>query len=349
MSNNPNLPLFIALVCFSQSGCAPMGANMSVPPPAAITGIRTEAPTELPAELVVEGSVAARQSEIEGDLTIFLTGEHQGSLETCGCPIRPRGSVPKAASYINERLATHPDSRQLIVNGGYWLSDAISADSTLRLDAAEQNEWIIRGLETMGTHAANVSWADLPGLEGRNVPDWAVSSNVITTSTQQHPVATNIVIELSGVKIGITGITEPSAGFINTPNFEIVDPIQPAVAALNSMADEVDLLVLLSYRAHESAAIIAEMVPELDLVVDTGVHRDFSAPFLHHSAIWARSHFQTQRLGELIVEVDGDSIELLMSRMIDMDPEVSDDPEVLDLMMNARNAIELVQMEVFGL
>jgi len=321
---------------------------MSVPPPAAITGVRVDTPTELPSELIVEGSVSERQSEIEGSLTVFLSGEHQGSLETCGCPIRPRGSVARSTSYIKESLSAHPNSRQLIVNGGYWLSDAISAESTLRRDATVQNEWVIRGLEAMGTHAANVSWADLPGLSDRDVPAWAISANVATTSTEQNPIPASTVIDLDGLKIGITGITEPSAGFIDTPNFEIVDPIEPAVAALNSLAGEVDLLVLLSYRAHEAAATIGQMVPELDLIIDTGVHRDYTAPFVHHSAVWARSHFQTQRLGELIFDVEEDNVTLLMARMIDMDPEVSDDPDARDLMMNARREIEQVQMELFG-
>jgi 2',3'-cyclic-nucleotide 2'-phosphodiesterase (5'-nucleotidase family) len=326
-----------------------MGANMSVPPPSAITGVRVEMPIDLPSELVEQGSVSARQSELETDLSIYITGEHQGSLETCGCPIRPRGSVARSVSYIKEARTAHPDSRQLVLNGGYWLSDAISAESSIRRDAVVQNEWVIRGLEAMGTHAANVSWADLPGLEGRDVPAWAVSANVITTSPQQSPISASTVVDLGGVKIGITGITEPSAGFIMTPNFEIVDPIEPAVEVLNSLAGEVDLLVLLSYRAHEAAAAIAERVPELDLIVDTGVHRDFYPPFLHSSAIWTRSHFQTQRLGELLIDVQDNEMTLLMSRMIDMDPEISDDPEAHELMIEARRSIERIQMELFGL
>ena len=349
MSTYLNLPLFIALMAFSQSGCRPLGANMSVPPPASITGIRANVPAELPSELIVEGTVAERQSNIEGSLTVFISGEHQGSLETCGCPRRPRGSVPRSISYINENITAHPNNNQLILNGGYWLSDAISAESALRRDAVVQNNWMIRGLEEMGIHAANVSWADLPGLSDREIPSWAISANIVTTSPNQSPIPASTVIELGGLKIGITGITEPTAGFIETPNFEITNPVESAVAVLNSLAGEVDLLVLLSYRAHEAAAMIGQMVPELDLIVDTGVHREYAPPFIHNNSIWAHSHFQTQRLGELIFDVNGDSLNLLMARMIDMDPEVSDDPDARDLMMNARREIEQVQMELFGL
>ena len=348
MSSNLKLPLFIALILFSQSGCKPLGANMSVPPPASITGVRVVAPAELPSELITEGSVSERQSGIAGDLTIFLSGEHQGSLETCGCPIRPRGSLPRSAAYINQHHATHPNSKQLILNGGYWLSDAISAESTLRRDAEVQNDWMIRGLESIGLHAANVTWADLPGLNGKDIPEWAVSANITTTSTQQSPIPGSTIVDLGGLRIGITGITEPTAGFIATPNFEIIDPVEPAVEILNSLADQVDILVLLSYRSHEAAANIAQMVPELDLIVDTGLHREYAVPFIHETAIWTQSHFQTQRLGELIVDVDGDEITLLMARMIDMDPEVGNHPGTFELMMSARRAIENIQMELFG-
>ena len=320
-----------------------------MPPPAALTGVTVERPERGSLEVITEGSIEERQSEVGGDLTIFITAEHQGSLETCGCPQRPRGSLPRTVAYIEEAASQRPGEGRLVLNGGYWLSDAISAEGGLRSDAAVANEWLIQGLELLETDAANISWADLPGLEGREIPAWAVSANVVASEGGSAEINSAVVVDAGGIRVGITGITEPGAGFIETPGFEIVDPVETAVAVLEGLEGEVDMTVLLSYRAHDATLEIARRHPSLDVVVESGVFHSSSAPASRGETVWLKSFFQTQRLGESIFESGAEGPELVLFRAIDMDPEVPDQDSAMELMIEARAAIEQAQMELFGL
>jgi 2',3'-cyclic-nucleotide 2'-phosphodiesterase (5'-nucleotidase family) len=314
-------------------------AACAKPPPPALEGARSE--------LIVEGKLKDRVSAAPADAVIYYAGEHQGSMETCGCPKRPRGSLPRLASYLEASRAASPGVPDVLVHGGYWFEDSMGFDGALREDVPLMNAWMLQGMEAVGVDAANLSFQDLPGvLELDALPPWVVSANVTAVGDAPTP-ARFVVIERGDMKIAVTGITDVGMTFILTPQYVVGDPVAGALAALEEMAGAADVLVLLAFQSAAAAREIAEQSDALDVVVDTSMHREFYEPLTVNRAVWVRSHYQTMRLGELRLGVDDGHVTGAFDRKIDLDPEVPDDPALKKMMREAREALEVVQAEIY--
>ena len=309
----------------------------------------TPAPTVqrhgLPSELLTEGTVRERQSSQDAELVLFYSGEHQGSLETCGCPKRPRGSISRLQSYLNAHNQTHPDSEALLVNGGWWLSDALGQDGALRADAPVMNRHLVEAFEQVGMEAANLSYLDLPALEEQTIPDFAVSANV----KSEKPISTHLFLERGEKTIAITGITKQDQSFSPSPSFRIEDPVEAAVPVLEEMSSKADILILLAFDAAEEAQILAQRVPDLDIIVDTRQNRQHGPPLKIGDTLWVKSHYQTMRLGELRLNTSSRGVDLVVDRKIDLDSAIEDESDMLRQMEEAREEINAVQAKLFGL
>jgi len=313
----------------------------------------TEAPAAEPAsamraELVVEGKLDERISTEPAELVLFYGGEHKGSMETCGCPKRPRGSLPRLMSYLEASRGANPDVPDVLLHGGYWLEDAMGLDGGLRKDVPVMNQWMLQGMEALDVDVANLSFQDLPGIDPLDeLPDWAVSANVTASHGAPAPQPWR-VLDRGGVKVGVTAITQQGMTFVMTPDYAVTDPLEGGRAALEAMKSEADVLVLMAFQAPEAAKALAEEFPELDIVIDVNMHREFYEPFTINNAVWVRSHYQTQRLGELRLRLDGGDIVGVLDRKIDLDPQVPDQSELMALVKAARKELAAVQEELYG-
>ncbi len=318
-----------------------IGCATKAPPP-------PPPPPEGGGELSVEGPLAQRLSTWPADLVIFYAGETKGSVETCGCPKRPRGSLPRLQAYLKASRAENPSVPDLLLHGGYLFEDAMGLDGELRADVPVLNDWMHRGIEALDVDAVNIAYVDLPAwqaLESR--PAWGVSANV--TGPAERVPAEGRLVQAGDLQVGITGITGPGMTFVETPDFQVADPVEHGVAALRSLHEQgADVLVLMAYNAPAAAKSIAAQVPELDVVIDTAMHREFYEPFVEGHAVWVRSHYQTMRLGELRLRLDGQHVVAHLDRKIDLDPELPDDDALLDLVVASRKAIGQAQEALFG-
>ena len=323
--------------------CAPKEA-----PPETTAAPRPEPPEVQQTALVTTGSLEERVSRWPADLAVFYGGEHKGSIETCGCPKRPRGSLARQLAYTQASTDANPSTPTLVLHGGYWLEDSMGVDGELRPDVPVMNRWMLRGIEATGFDAINVTFQDLPGFqELEEAPGWAVSANVAATDGRPAP-APYRILDKDGLRVGVTGITREDITFVPTPDYRVGDPVEAAVAALQEMADQVDLLVLLAFRTAEEARLVAEQVPELDLVIDTAMHRELYDPILVGQTLWLRSHYQTMRLGELRLTSSDGAITAFVDRKIDLDPEVPDEAGLAAISREARGELEKIQAELFG-
>ncbi len=307
-----------------------------------------EPPEVRPTELVTSGALDERVSRWPAHLAIFYGGEHKGSMETCGCPKRPRGSLARQLAYVHASTDANPATPTLVLHGGYWLEDAMGSDGELRLDVPVMNKWMVQGIEAAGFDAVNVTFQDLPGFQELDqAPDWDISANV-SASVDRPAHARYRILDKDGLRVGVTGITREDITFVPTPDYRVGDPVQEAISVLRELAPQVDLLVLLAYRTTEEARLIAEEVPELDLVINTAMHRELYDPLVVGHSLWLRSHYQTMRLGELRVTTADGAITAYLDRKIDLDPEVPDEAGLATLSREARGELEKVQAELFG-
>jgi len=297
--------------------------------------------------LVVEGAVESRVAADDGaDLVLFYGGEERGSLEPCGCPKRPRGGMSRLMAYVEASRAANPGQADLILNGGYWLEDAMGLDGQTRPDTPVMNRWMIAGVQQAGYAALNVTHNDAAGISSvlavggeADVP--AVSANVTGPGLAAYRIMT-----VGELRIGITGISPPGLTWQQTPGFETQDPGRAAPAVLKALSEQVDVVVLLAYQTSDVARRLAQR-GLVDVVIDTNLHREFSAPFRVADAVWVRSHIQTMRLGELRLGVTDGRVTWATDRKIDLDGELPSSPDVMALTALAREELDTIQRELY--
>lgn len=315
------------------------------PTPSATTPIASVSSDGLPSEIVVSGPLEERVRADDADLVIFYGGEERGSLEPCGCPTRPRGGIARQAAYIGASQAANPATGRLVVNGGYWLEDAVGITGAPRADTPVMNRWMASGLSALGASALNVGYPDMAGLRSL---ERRPQLPLVSANLSGEGIAPSRTVVTGGLRVGVTGISTTGSVAVSPPSgFEMADPYRGGKAALTALRAETDLTVLLSYQAPEAARRLAR-AGLADVVIDVGQHRERYAPIRVGEAIWVRSHYQTMRLGELRLWLSDGVITEVLDRKIDMDAEVPSAPDVLAVVRSARAALDVVQRELYG-
>jgi 2',3'-cyclic-nucleotide 2'-phosphodiesterase (5'-nucleotidase family) len=132
----------------------------------------------------------------------------------------------------------------------------------------------------------------------------------------------------------------------DTSRWTVGDPAA-AGPVLDELAEKADVVVLLAYKADETARALAKK-HDVDVVVDTDAHREFVDPERVGGAAHVASHYQTMRAGELRLELKNGRVKSGVDRKIDLDPDMPDDPALAKLTRQARKEIDGVQKEMYG-
>jgi 2',3'-cyclic-nucleotide 2'-phosphodiesterase (5'-nucleotidase family) len=329
------LALALVVACATVAGGAAPVDRAEPPPPTALVG-----------ELAVEGPLRARLSAAPADLVLLYGSEHKGSMETCGCPRRPRGSLARLDAYAD---AVRRKDTPVLVHAGYFLEDGTDFEGRFRPDVALQDRWMVEGLSATGWDAINVAGPDLVALMAMAADGApAVPLPMVSANVRAPGLRTHVVVERGGLRIGITGISAPPVTMAPIPDGAVLEPVAAARAVLDSLAQESDVLVLLAYQSADAARALARLVPALGVVVDAGQHRDFLSPVLTGGTAWVFSTYQTMRLGELRVRTRGHRVLGGVDRKIDLDPDMPDDPEVAALQARARAEIDAAQQALYA-
>ncbi len=318
-----------------------------------------------PATLPVHGSTAALQGERattgslqsrlavdDARLALFYTGELQGSLEPCGCPKEPRGGLPRLATYVAASSEANPGTPSLLLNGGYWLEDAIGLGGGLRGDVPLMNGWMVRGLQQLPWDALNLGYTDLPGLvelggELAELP--LVSANIQAREGHDVPQPERWrLVQAGDLRVGITGLSTPGVSFVPTPEYIVEPPLPAAERVLAEMEGQVDMVVLLAFQAIPEARALAQDHPEITVVIDTHHHSESVPPFHVGEATWVKSTHQGRNLGELRLWIEDGGITRALDRKVELDPDIRGTPALDDTMVRAHQEIERKAREIWG-
>ena len=314
------------------SGCAPRAA---LAPPANEPALAYEVRTTEP--------FPQRLPRTTADLVIVYGGENHGSLETCGCPHRPRGSLARFVGYATAAARSAP-APSLRVNTGYWLTDAVDYAGVPRRDAEVMDIWAMRGMAAAGFDAMNVTAHDVAGLV-RVPPD--PSLPLVSANVSGPGIARYVIVERRGRTIGITGITGPGATMADTSAYPIA-PAESATAVLAELVSRVDVVVLMGWQANEALRFLQKAVPGIDVILDSGLYADALPPVFQLGAAWAFSEYQMVRAGELRLRLDGGRVLGGVDRHVDLDAAVPDDPVIAAIARDARLDLDRVQKELYG-
>jgi hypothetical protein len=139
--------------------------------------------------------------------------------------------------------------------------------------------------------------------------------------------------EVGGVKVGLIGLTTPE---VHEGDFreaaeglKALDPVEAAAKAVKGLRPKVDLIVVLSHLGESGSALVAQMAPGIDLLING--HRKSSAEPEAQigQVLMVQFAYQGRQLGRVDVVIGEDGkVKARRASLIDLGREVADDPEI---------------------
>ncbi len=212
-------------------------------------------------------------------LTLVYNVNNAGYVDVCGCKHKEvrQGSITRRASFLRQLRAT---GRELcLLDGG---SSLFALDDRLkdaeRVEAIRKAELIVEAYNRMGYRALAIGSSDLAGgldtlqaLE-KKAKFAFLSANLLDKSTQQPYFKPHAILESSGIRVGVIGLTLNTMDklFLSkvAPNAVVTDPIEAAKKSLGELSGKVDLVIALSHLREETSFELISKLKDLEIVVD---------------------------------------------------------------------------------
>jgi 5'-nucleotidase / UDP-sugar diphosphatase len=250
------------------------------------------------------------------------------------------GGIARAATYIGMAKATMPNV--MVVHSG----DLAIGDLFFNkyFGVAELQLMGALGFDalTLGNHEFDLTPAVLKqaydAAFAQGQPFSIVSANLVLEDTAvqslKNYIKENAVKEIGGIKVGIFGMATPETNLLSLPAPAVIDtnivPIAMAqVAALR--AEGCDVVIMLSHLGSAIDGLVATYVPGIDLIVGGHSHEFIAAdPMASGTPIVQTGGFY-HSIGKLQLEIDGENVKLLNSRVDMLDETVPQEPTVAAL------------------
>lgn len=123
--------------------------------------------------------------------------------------------------------------------------------------------------------------------------------------------ATTSVKSISGIKVGIIGLTAPFQAFYDPLDWTIEDPFQALDRELRLLADQSDIIVLLSHLGLNEDERIADQYPMIDVIIGGHSHHLFRHGELINASILTAVGKYGHHVGEIVLTWDHDMHQLV--------------------------------------
>ncbi len=252
-------------------------------------------------EVITDGPVRKRLSDSTADIVLFYGGEQHGDTGPCGCEERPKGGLDRTNAYVTKAEQAAGDVPALLVNAGDW-TDGQAIDFA--------NAPMFEALNAGGWDVLNVGWRDIDWVTDRAFPEPVVSANLRAPGIARFRVVQGVAVT------GVTG-----AGPLDRAAGKLNDPLQSLREVLPQMAAQADVIVVLGYDLGPVATEVSRL-DGVDVFVEANEYGNTYDPVVVGDTVWVKSRFETRRLGELRLMVQGGVVTSALDRHIDLDKAV---------------------------
>ena len=209
---------------------------------------------------------APLQAKAAPSLTIALTSNTKGVLESCGCGAIKFGGVPERAQMIVD-LRRQLGSSLLVVDSG----DTFCFGDGPQKDSAMAQALVLSGCQAVnfGDEEAAIGLQILRQAAPASQFPW-VATNLLDEATGKPPFPTSRVIAAGPVKVGVMGVlppdwraSRPSSG---PDDLLVTDPVAAVAREAAALRGKCQVLLLLAHTSQRLARQIVDAVPGITLV-----------------------------------------------------------------------------------
>lgn len=251
---------------------------------------------------------------------------------------RPAGGYARIATLVKQIRAAN-QGRVLFCDCGDTLQGTYPAQSTqgqamvpvlnsLGLDAMTAHWEFAYGPATFKQHAAELSYPML-------------AINVYDQATKQRLFPTYNIKEIGGLRIGLLGIASNIVGktmptsFSEGLEFTLGREELPPIIDILRTLEKVDLIVLISHLGFSQDMKLLSEVKGIDVCLSGHTHNRLYKPVLQGKTLIIQSGCHGSFLGRLDLEIVRGRIVDYRHQLIEVDHNISPDPEVDNLVRQA--------------
>jgi hypothetical protein len=265
------------------------------------------------------------------EITILYTGSTHGALYHCNCPIEPDGGVARRATLVKQIRKNNP--AVLLLDSGSFFAGGQMDENTQNTQLDSQRTLInLKAMEIMRYDAASISADEFnfgTAFLQENISRRTI--NFLSANLKADNILPYMVKELSGVKVGIIGVTG-SLAKEKISGLELLSPNDALAEAITRLKEEGAkiIIVLSSLGQIENSALINE-VKDIDLLISSGLRKEDNGKKLNNILVLKPS-WQGRRMDKLTLSLKDNKIADYKLEELRLSDNISDDPEIAEVL-----------------
>lgn len=239
------------------------------------------------------------------ELTIIYGNSRRGEIEPCGCVDVQLGGIQKHGKLIED--FKNDEKYILHLDGGDLLFSSLEVPEELRGQWDLRADVLGKAYKKMGLDATTVGELDL--AFGRawyerfvNGRFEVVTSNIIDLKTGKTWFKPYIVKKISGLKVGIFGLINPSLFPKDDSRFNSFK-VNPFIEAAKEMVkalrkkEKVDLVIVLAHLGVDEELSLPKNVDGIDIIVGGHGIEEPKKVIAIGNSLYLRSSFEGRKIG----------------------------------------------------
>jgi 5'-nucleotidase/UDP-sugar diphosphatase len=270
-------------------------------------------------------------SGASGELTLLHINDLHGRVQPERASWLDGDPAIGGLATVDARVRWHRErGPALFLDGGDQLSGTPEAELEPQtigrlLGLMELDAW------SVGNHELDRGW-EAAAEYVRDHPVPAVSANLEGDWPGLQP---SVVIERAGLRVGVIGgMTQALERVVSRQMLGPVtasDLVRAVAAEVARLDPQTDLLVALTHNGVEDDKLLAEAVPELDVIVGGHSHTPLKEPIRVGQVLIVQAGSFGRSLGELRVTVEEDRVTAYEGRLVDLvEPIGEPSPRLLE-------------------
>ncbi len=254
-------------------------------------------------------SFAFAQDAETTKITIIHTNDTHARLEGTASEL----GFAKIATLIKEAKAANPNT--LVLDAGDTLHGMPIVNISKGENAIKVLETAGYDYMTLGNHDFNYGKERL--LELKDMTSVEMLSANILNEKGEYLFTPYVIKEVSGVKVGIFGLTTPETAYKTSPtNVEgltFADSIEVSKKMVEELKDKTDVIIALAHIGLDESSVItskaiAEAVEGIDVIIDGHSHTLLETGNLVNNTLIAQTGNYDQNLGYVNLEVQNGEV-----------------------------------------
>lgn len=267
------------------------------------------------------------------------------------------GGFAYLATLVKEERAKNP-GKVLLLDAGDLAQGTIYSNLSYGIPVIDLMSYLRYDASIIGNH--EFDWGEEKLVKMIFSADFPfLTANLVKKNTGNFidGIKPYTVKNINGIRLGIIGICctdtsvlGPSSGVDSYDFLSPAETLKTYIPILKFI-HKADLIVVLSHEGYEKDLILAEKVPDIDIIVGSHSHTLLEEPVLKGETVIVQAGSYMTHLGRLEIEFDRDKKEIVSyeGKVIKItDSEIEPDPEVEWMVNNYKEKYSSIAQEEIG-